>query len=115
MGNQVKLPNPDISRFSDGIDKAAKAAVTFVQTHKVKILGTVLSLTTLDNIRLRRARKKEQEAYENSSEKQKQVALVHEAEINALKAEAEHAQEAIRRIDQLEQIVNNVTEEGGSK
>ena len=37
---------------------------------------------------------------------------MHEAEINALRAEAEQAHEVNRRIDQLEQIVKNITEEG---
>ena len=36
--------------------------------------------------------------------KQKQVARLHEAEINKLSEEAEQAREANRRIDQLEHI-----------
>ena len=35
--------------------------------------------------------------------------------MNALKVEAEQAQEAVKRVDQLEQIVKNITEGGGSE
>lgn len=115
MGNRIKIPNPDFPKFSDAMGKAAKAVVTFVQAHKGKFLGAVLSLAIIDNCRLRRARKKDQKAFEESSVKQQKVARKHEAEINALRAEAEQAREANRRIDQLEHIVKKITEEGGSE
>lgn len=54
--------------------------------------------------------KKDQKAFEESPVKQRKVARKHEAEINALRAEAERAHEANRRINQLEQIVKNITE-----
>ena len=69
MRNRIKLANPDFPKFSDAMGKAAKAVVTFVQTNKGMLLGAALSLTTIDNCRLRRARKKDQKAFEKSSEK----------------------------------------------
>ena len=115
MGNRFKIPNPDFPKFSDAMGKAAKAVVTFVQAHKEKLLGAGLLLAIIDNCRLRRARKKDQKAFEECSVKQQEVARKHEAEINALRAEAEQAHEANRRVDQLEQIVKNITEGGGSE
>lgn len=115
MGNRIKIPNPDFPKFSDAMGKAAKAVVTFVQAHKEKLLGAGLLLAIIDNCRLRRARKKDQKAFEECSVKQQEVARKHEAEINALRAEAEQAREANRRIDQLEHIVKKITEEGGSE
>ena len=41
--------------------------------------------------------------------------LEHEAEINVLKDKAEQGQEALQKVDQLEQIVNNLTEGGASE
>ena len=72
-------------------------------------------LVAADGIRVRLGRKKDQKAFEECSVKQQEVARKHEAEINALRAEAEQAREANRRIDQLEHIVKKITEEGGSE
>ena len=69
-------------------------------------------LVAADGIRVRLGRKKDQKAFEESSVKQQKVARKHEAEINALRAEAEQAHE---RVDQLEQIAKNITEGGGSE
>ena len=115
MGNRIKLPNLDFSKICDGMGKRANAVATFVQTHKEQILGAGLLLATIDDFMGRRARKKDQKAFEKSSVKQKQVARLHEAEINALKAEAEQAREVNRRMNQLEQIIKNITDAGGSE
>ena len=72
-------------------------------------------LVAADGIRVRLGRKKDQKAFEESPVKQQKVARKHEAEINALRAEAEQAREANRRIDRLEHIVKKITEEGGSE
>lgn len=70
-------------------------------------------LIAADGLRVRLGRKKDQKSFKESSVKQQKVVRKHEAEINALRAEAEQAREANRRIDQLEQIVKNITEGGG--
>ena len=72
-------------------------------------------LAAADGIRVRLDRNKDQKAFEESSVKQQMVARKHEAEINALRAEAEQAREVNRRVDQLEQIVKNITEGGGGE
>lgn len=106
MGNRIKLQN---------IGNVAKDVAKFVGKHKEKFLGGGLLLAVADSIRVRLGRKKNQKAFEESSVKQQKVARKHEAEINALRAEAEQAHEANRRIDQLEQIVKNITKGSGSE
>lgn len=115
MGNRIKLPNIDFANFGDAVGKVAKDATEFVGNHKEEFLGGGLLLAVADGIRVRLGRKKDQKAFEESSVKQQKVARKHEAEINALRAEAEQAHEANRRVDQLEQIVKNITEGGGSE
>lgn len=58
---------------------------------------------------------KDQKAFEESSIKQQKVVRKHEAEINALREESEQAHEVNKRIGQLEQIVRNIIDGGGSE
>ena len=109
MGNQIKLPNIDMSKVSDTTGKVIKDTANFVRDHKEKFLGGSLLLALADGIRLRLGRKKDQKAFEENFVKQQKVVRMHEAEINVLRAEAEQAHEVNRRIDQLEQIVKNIT------
>ena len=111
MGNRIKLPNIDFTKVGDAIGKVAK----FVGSHKDGFLGGGLFLAVTDDIRVRHGRKKDQKAFEESSIKLQKIARKHEAEINTLQAEAEQAQEANRRVDQLEQIVKNITKGVGSE
>lgn len=115
MGNRIKLPNIDFAKVGDDMGKTAKNVAKFVRNHKEKFLGAGLLLPAADGIRVRLDRNKDQKAFEESSVKQQMVARKHEAEINALRAEAEQAREANRRVDQLEQIVKNITEGGGGE
>ena len=115
MGNRIKLPNIDFAKARDDIGRLAKDVAKFVGNHREKFLGGGLLLVAADGIRVRLGRKKDQKAFEESSVKQQKVARKHEAEINALREEAEQAHEANRRVDQLEQIVKNITEGGGSE
>ena len=114
MENRIKLPNIDFAKAGDDIGRLAKDVAKFVGNHREKFRGGLL-LVAADGIRVRLGRKKDQKAFEESSVKQQKVARKHEAEINALRAEAEQAHEANRRVDQLEQIVKNITEGGGSE
>ena len=113
MENRIKLPNIDFAKAGDDIGRLAKDVAKFVGNHREKFLGGGLLLVAADGIRVRLGRKKDQKAFEESSVKQQKVARKHEAEINALRAEQAH--EANRRVDQLEQIVKNITEGGGSE
>ena len=111
MGIQIKLPSIDFAKVGDVIGKSIQSAMKFAGNHKV---GFLSGISLGDNIRVRLKHKKDQKIFEESSAKQQEVTRKHEAEINVLKAEAEHAQESCRRVNQLEQIVKNITERGGS-
>lgn len=115
MGNRIKLPNIDFAKAGNTLIEATKTASKFISDHTPEFLVGALSFVTIDNLRVRFARKKERELFEESSVKQQAITRKHEAEINELKAEAEQAQEATKRVDQLEQIVNNITEGGASE
>lgn len=115
MGKQIKLPNIDFVKVGNTLVEAGKTVGTFVNNHVPEILTGVLTGVTIDNIRVRMGRKKDKKAFDENARKQQQVIRKHEAEINVLKDEAEQAQEAWQKVDQLEQIVNNLTEGGASE
>lgn len=113
MGKRTKLSSIDLTKVSDAVGRGTQCAIKFVGDHKVAIIGLIVAIG--DNIRVRLKRKKDRKAFEESSVKQQTVARKHEAEINALRQEAEQAKEAGYRIDVLEQIVKNITERGGNE
>lgn len=115
MGKQIKLPNIDFVEVGNTLVKAGKNVGTFVSNHVPEVLTTILAGVTIDNIRVRMVRKKGKKTFDENALKQQQVIRKHEAEINVLKNEAEQAQEALQKVDQLAQIVNNRTEEGFSE
>lgn len=115
MGNRIKLQNIDFAKVRDDAGHLAKDVVKFVGNHKEEFLGAGLLLAVADSIRVRLSRKKDQKDFEESSIKQQKVVRKHEAEINALREEAEQAHEANWRIGQLEQIVKNITDGGGNE
>lgn len=115
MGKQIKLPSIDFAKVGNTLVEAGKTVGTFVSNHVPEVLTTILAGVTIDNIRVRMGRKKDQKTFDENTLKQQQVIRKHEAEINALKDEAEQAQEALQKVDQLEQIVNNLTEGGASE
>ena len=115
MGNRIKLLNVGFAKAGNNIDRLVKAIAKFVGTHNEKFLGGGLLLVVADGIRVRLGRKKDQKAIEKSFVQQQGVVRKHEAEINVLRLEAEQANEANRRIDQLEQIIKNIAERGGSE
>lgn len=114
MGTQIKLPYIDFTKVGDAANKSIQSVMKFVGNHKMEFLSGISFVAIGDNIRVRLGRKKDQKIFEGSSAKQQEVARKHEAEINALKAEAKQAQEVNRRVEQLNQIVKNITEGGGN-
>ena len=80
-----------------------------------EFLGVDFLLAFTDSIRVRLSRKMDQKNFEESSVKRQKVLRKHEAEINALRAEAEQIQETTRRANQLEKIVKNIAEGGESE
>ena len=115
MGKQIKLPNIDFAKIGNTLVDAGKTVGTFISNHVPELLGGALAGVTIDNIRVRIGRKKDQKAFEENTLKQQQVIRKHEAEINVLKDEAEQAQDALQKVDQLAQIVSNMTEGGASE
>lgn len=114
MGIQIKLPSIDFAKVGDVAGKSIQSAMKFAGDHKVEFLSCISLAAIGDNIRVRLERKKDQKIFEESSAKQQEVTRKHEAEINALKAEAEQAQEVSRRVKQLDQIVKNITKGDGN-
>lgn len=112
MGNRIKLPNIDFSKIGNALMQVGKTTGKFVGDHMPEFLVGALSVVTVDNIRVRLGRKKDQKSFEENNIKQQTVIRKHEAEINVLKEEAEQAHEAIQKVDQLEAIVKNITEGG---
>lgn len=115
MGKQIKLPNIDLAKVANTLAETGKTAGAFVKSHATKLLAGALAGVTIDNIRVRIERKKGQKTFDENARKQQQVIRKHEAEINVLKDEAEQTYEALQKVDQLEQIVNNLTEGGVSE
>lgn len=112
MRNQIKLPNTNFSEVAKIIEKALDGAGRFIDAHKVKLLAGLSFVAITDNIRVRFARKNDQKMFEQSAVIQKEVVRKHEAEINVLKAESIHAEESIKKVEELEQIVKKMTEGG---
>lgn len=115
MGKQIKLPNIDFSKVGNTLTEASKLVGKYFRDHTPEVLAGALSVITIDNIRVRLRRKKEQKVFEESTLKQQQIIRKHEAEINVLKDEANQAQEAVQKVEQLVQIVKNITEGGASE
>lgn len=115
MGKQIKLPDIDLAKVGNTLAGASKIAGKYIRDHTPEFLAGTLSVITIDNIRVRLGRKKDQKAFEKNASKQQQIIRKHEAEINVLKDEAEQVQEAMQKVDQLAQIVNNITEGGASE
>ena len=110
MGKQIKLSGIDFAKAGNILVEAGKTVGIFVSNHVPEVLTTILAGVTIDNIRIRMERKKDQKTFDENAHKQQQVIRKHEAEINMLKDEAEQKQEALQKVEQLEQIVNNLTE-----
>lgn len=105
MGNRIKLPNIDFGKIGNALMQVGKTTGKFVDDHMPEFFVGALSVVTIDNIRVRLWRKKDQKSFEENNIKQQTVIRKHEAEINVLKEEAEQAHEAIQKVDQLEAIV----------
>lgn len=115
MKTKIKLPDIDWAGVGNTLSGWGENAVKFINDHKPEFLTGAFLVAAADDIRVRIGRKKDQKLYKESTEKQKQVSLEHEAEIKVLKAEADAGQEAKRMVSVLEQIVMNSNEGGDSE
>lgn len=73
MGKQIKLPNIDFAKIGNTLVETGKTAGTFIINHVPELLGGALAGVTIDNIRVRFGRKKDQKAFEENTLKQQQV------------------------------------------
>ena len=112
MGMRIKLPNIDFAKVGNTLVETSKTVDAVISNHVTEILAVALTCVTIDNICVRMGRKKDQKNFKENSFKQQQVIRKHEAEINVLMDEAKQAQEKLQKVDQLAQIVNNMTEGG---
>jgi len=110
MDKQIKLPNIDFANVGNILVETGKNTCKFVVNHAPELLACALACLTLDNIRVRVYRKKDQKAFNENALKQQEIIRKHEAEINVLKDESEQAQKVVQRINRLTQIVNSITE-----
>lgn len=116
MGKQIKLPNIDFAKVGNTLVETSKTIGTSISNHVPEILGGALAgAIIIDDIRVRMGRKKDQKAFMEDAVKQQQVIRKHEVEINVLQDEAERVRETLQKVDQLAQIVNNMTEGGASE
>lgn len=115
MRNRIELPNIDYEKVNGTLVQATRTAGRFVKDHTPEIFIGAFSFVTVDNIRVRLGRKKDLKSFENNAIKQQTVIRKHEAEINVLKETAAQAQRAQQKVDQLEEIVRNLTEEGAAE
>lgn len=115
MRNRIKLPNIDFEKVNYMLVQASKTAGKFVRDHTPEFFIGAFSFVTVDNIRVRFGRKKDLKSFEENAMKQQAVIRKHEAEINVLKETSVQAQRAQQKVDQLEEIVRNLTEEGATE
>ena len=115
MEKQIKLPSINFAKVGNTLIETGKVVGTFIRTHALEILVGTLAGVTIDNIRVRIGRKKDQKFFEANTLKQQQVIRKHEAEINVLKDEADRYEEARQKVEQLAKIVNNITEGSSSE
>ena len=73
MGKQIKLPSIDFAKVGNTLVEAGKTVGTFVSNHVPEVLTTILAGVTIDNIRVRMGRKKDQKTFEENTLKQQQV------------------------------------------
>lgn len=111
MEKQIKLPDTAFVKDGNIIVEVYKTAGKFIGDHISELFVSALAVVvTIDNIRVRLGRKKDQKTFVENISKQQQVIKMHEAEINVLKEEADQEQKAMQMLGQLVQIVNNMTE-----
>ena len=107
----AKRINIDIGKaikvFLGVLSNAFKA----IKPHKEKILAVISISAIVNNIKTYFEKKSIEKAYQEESIKYKSMTQKHEAEIQALKEQAEKNAQAEERVQQLEQVVHEILEE----
>ena len=105
-------------RINVDIGKAMKVAGKYfskvgkeIMANKDKILLGAFLTTIVDNIKTHIEKDAVEKAYEKDSVKYKSITRKKEAEIQVLKEKADRSDQAEERIQQLEQVVQEILEE----
>lgn len=105
-------------RINIDLDKAVKATRHFfsqagkeIMAHKDEILAVISITAIIDSIKTHFEKDAVEKAYEEDSVKYKSVTRKHEAEIRVLKEKADKSAKNEQRIQQLEQVVQDILEE----
>lgn len=105
-------------RINIDLDKAVQATRHFfaqagkeIIAHKDEILAVISISAFIDSIKTHFEKDAIEKAYEADSVKYKSVARKHEAEIQVLKEKADRSSQAEQRVQQLEQVVQDILEE----
>jgi len=67
MGKQIKLSNIDFAKVGNTLAEANKVAGKCFRDHTPEFLAGALSVITIDNIRVRLGRKKDQRVFEENA------------------------------------------------
>lgn len=105
-------------RINIDLDKVGKTAMhrlsqlgKEIVAHKDEILAVISVSAIIDSIKTHIEKNAIERAYEEDSIKYKSVARKHEAEIQVLKQKANKSEKAEQRVQQLEQVVQDILEE----
>ena len=105
-------------RFNIDLDKVGKTTMhrlsqlgKEIAAHKDEILAIMSVSAIIDSIKTNFEKDAIEQAYEADSVKYKSVARKHEAEIQVLKEKADRSSQAEQRVQQLEQVVQDILEE----
>ena len=115
MGRQIKLSKTDLSKVGTTAVKLCRTSANYVRNHPKERFAGAFSVLTIDDIRLRISRHLERKKQTEKDIQTQQILRKNEAKINALKDEADQAREAVKKVDQLVKIVQNLTEDGASE
>ena len=107
----AKQINVDIGKTMKVARKHFSKVGTEIMANKDKILLGAFLTTIVDNIKTHIEKDDVEKAYEKDSVKYKSITQKHEAEIQALKEQAEKSAQAEERVQQLEQVVHEILEE----
>lgn len=107
MRKHIKLPDLDYTRMENAVKIVAK----FIGDHPNTILVGTSVILLIDDIRGRYGRKKDRLGFEQSTLNTQKILCKQEAKIVALAEQAEQGQEAKKKVDLLEQVVQNIVKQ----
>lgn len=108
MNNSITHVKLNSSNIALTLRQVCDPAFKFVKNNKFVFWAGIVTIPVIDDIRIRCVRCKEKQEFEKDTFQQQQIVQKHEAEIRALKAEADAAQKAVRRVNELEYIIRQI-------